>query len=309
MANLLDGLNKLKQQTQPAPQQEELQRVARARTGKARTGVGPKISSIGEQAAIGTTQDAQRQQSVATQQQQLGLQQQRAQQQRGLQQQEQGIARQGRMAQQEMRISGTDIQEQLDQQRESTLARLSARENQQIEQINAKADQQLRRLESTLRTDRENIFKDAKRALAGLSTDRQLSELERIAQTISLNDKAYVAQLNQAAQEERLQDANEFKNKALEVAFGSDIDALKDQLNFDLDILRDKNALARELGRMDVENLRELQQDAWAREDKTAIINGITQAGGAAYDWGTAEYQPDTGSQSNTQSNFDYYFE
>lgn len=276
MATLFDALNNIKNKPQQS-QQSELQRIARARTGKARQAVGPRASNIGEQAAIaGTRPDSFAANLVAGQQaqqasqiergQQLQVQQQRQQLQSGLT----NLQSQGRLARAEQAQ-----QRELGQQRIETTGLLRTNE------LTNRADQALKQLATQRNVTTQELFRSFSRQQQGLATDRDIAQLEQAGFAAALKSKDYVEKLNRIGRENRLQNETQFRAEAAEVAFGEDLARIIKNTEYQDILAEDARETNRRVENMKLDVAVDIARSKNLGSNYSQIIGGATKLGTA----------------------------
>lgn len=287
---LMDTLHKIRNRkptAQPAPMGAELGQQMRERQAGAKQAVGPAASSLGEQrqAAIGKTQQ---------QQQQVGANMQASALQRGAEQQEQALGTQRAQQQQQFteamkNLAGQQQVGALQRQAkgEETASRLESRGRMTTDQIMNNFSNAFDKLSTETGLERDKMFHAFQSSNKELEDRRDAAELEQVAFLHSMQDKAYLDEIQRISRQRQLEDDVAFQQTVLETTFGDDFQRGLREAGFTMDMARDDAAFRKEVAALDLDTARALIRAEAKSQATSNIISGVTtavKAGVKAYD-------------------------
>jgi hypothetical protein len=277
---LLDTLKQRQENPETSaitPQQQQIQKVMAAKTGKAQQGATGLTSNIGEQSAIqaAKTQVGQQVQAGKVSGAQLG-------QAQSQQQQEQKTAQQGLQTQQSMFETGqaaqaTGTRAQLEAQKALSTQKTSAQEQQRLGLIQAQAANQLQQLASEKNIAVNDIFANLERENKDLASRKDAAELEQKAFLLSLQNKAYVNEINQVGSARNLQDAQAYELEAQRVIWGNAYTDLINKLGWQSAMNQKDRDLEKTLADMNIDVALQMNSAAIRSNNEKAQIEGTTQ--------------------------------
>lgn len=260
MASLLDRIKDIGQT--PQPQQAGIQKLLEAKTGKAVTPTGPAATSLAEQAALGATRQAVREQTFSERMQQFEQSRQEkalAQQQK---QQEEALRKQEELKQQQMATETAIRREELTAAREMGITSREAGADRQIKAINNQADQRLRDLASQRNLQLDNIFSQFQFDSAELEDRRDAAQLEQQAFLLSMNDKQYLTELENIGRERQLLTDQGMREEMQRIVMGDNMDAMLDDLNFRRDRAATRRQFSQDLAQIDIDSAMDITRAA-----------------------------------------------
>ena len=214
------------------PQQKGIEKLLKAKGGKAGAVTSPAQSSLGEGAAISQTQQAGREQTFAERLQQTKI----AGAQKGLADQtalgKQKLGQQGEMFQQKLAVDAETRRAEIEnRERESRLARESKRQT-TTAKLNNTAELQLRDLASTRNTTVDNIFAEYESSTAELEDRKDAAKLEELSFNLALQDRKYTRQLEKIGIQRNLSDSLAHDTETQNLVFGHALSSTLTDLGF-----------------------------------------------------------------------------
>jgi len=281
MPNLFDALQSLRNQpgtTSAQPQQDELQRIARARSGKAQVAAGPQASNLGEQRAIAAGNTAQ--QGVALAGNQAAAQIEAGAAQEAAQQnlQRQGLAQQKSQTLADLGQRGTLAAEQMQGEREGAEQKLATRERMTTDQMRANASQTLMKLAAESDATVDNLFRNFKRQSKDLELRQDGAELEQLGFLYALQDKKYLEELDRVGRARQLSNEAAFRREAAEIAFGSELSSAADRILFERWRTQTESELQKELAQIDWKAAMEVMRAETKSEAVKQVGSGVGEA-------------------------------
>lgn len=273
MPTLFDAIQNIRSR-QPAPQQQELQRIARARGGKAQAVAGPQTSVVGEQRALTAGRTAAQQQALAGGLAAQGLAQQRQQ-----TTQQQALAGQAQQQQFQESLAGlaqqaTLGQETLQQRGNLAQQRLASDRQMQLERMSANTESQLMQLASNRGVQVDNMFQQFRQSNQSLEDRRDAAQLEQLGFMYSLSDRKYMNSLSQIGQQRNLENNIAFAEEAVDIELGADLERVVSDLDLKSALMAEERDLERELAKMGADSALEIGRAATRAGAITSMISG-----------------------------------
>lgn len=247
-------------------EQEELQAVSRATTGKAGTvSSGPKMSQEGVAQAEKATQLQARAGRV-----------------------EGAVAQQAQERQREMATQDYESKLQLLNQEEA-LAQQGRHEQMQLtlEERDSRMSNFLHKTAQERGIQLDNIFQQYKHSSLELEDREDAAELEQLAHIMALQDKEYANSLQQLWNQENLQDEVDFNAYITKQAFGDELVMLYDKLGFLKEMEKGKGDFTEHLAKIDLAAAAKIAKISASGEAAAQTISGAAQVGTSA----AARYQ------------------
>lgn len=290
---IADIIKKRKAQNQgPSSAQSIAQRQQRLATGKSMgTQVGPAMSNIAAQTAAQSGQAQQAAQQFQTAQAASGLAQQQQQGDQAFaaaqrqQQRQFGVQEQGLLAEGQIQMQQRDAQDQMASQQ------LKQSEQQAREKLNNQYANGLAELTSERSMVENQVFQGLEFARKTLASDVFNAGVEQLGHMLAMSDRAYLDEITRVGQMHNLRDEIAFKREATELAFGQDLEILRQQ--FDIQALINADARETRLAIQDMSDNTawQLAEQAAQEEAYKNVIQGISAGSKAAAgaDWGGGE--------------------
>ena len=260
MASLMDRLTQGPQQTASpvgADAQAQATAAKKAASGRATSGSRGQ-STIRQGTAQQQVKAAGFQQTLAERIQaaQLGTQAAGIDQQAQLGQEQ--LAAQGQMAQQEMATRGVQAGEALAGQQQLAGINREASEEMKNQQIESQSLLQLQNMSSKYNTNVNDIFAAFDRSTQELEFRKDAAELEQIAFSLAMADKAYLDELSRTGQERRLDDQQKFQEELARIMLGEKTTEFLKQIGFQEEVGEKKRDWNEELAAMGSNNRMDL---------------------------------------------------
>ena len=234
------------------PQQRGIEKLLKAKSGKAGPSRGPKSSMLGEQAAITATTQAGKEQTFAERLQaaQLGGQETAAQDAISLA--EKGLSQEEQMAQDRLRANASETRMGLEAQGEEAKMRREAGEEQSTKAINSKAESALADMASQAGIQKDNLFTQFKFDSAELEDREDASALEQTAFILALQDKKYLDGIKKAGKEQQMELDQKFELETARLILGDNFSAYIMDRNFNIKRDADNRWRQTELAKVDI---------------------------------------------------------
>jgi hypothetical protein len=230
MATLFDKLSQTTNQL-PENNQSRIETLLAAKKGK--TAAAPTgQSNIGEQVQQSQNAGALQQGAMTTAIEGMGQNVQR----QGLenkiqeagqaQQQQFDLARQTATAEQARNLGTLAGQESLQNQE------LDAAKQRKLQGISAQSESSLRNLAAQSQMEVDDIFANFERSDKELAFRRDGAQLEQLGTLLALQDRKYTDELNRIGESRKLYDQKSWNEEKARIIYGSNLDALMNDLNF-----------------------------------------------------------------------------
>lgn len=283
MATLFETLQqRMAQPTTPTaePEQAGVQKLLRAKAGKAGGAAGPAASNLAEQATLATGAQATQQQAVSGAMAGQALAQQAAAQQAGTTQAQRELAARGRMAGAELLTKGTQARENLAGNEERASAVREAQAAQKIAVLNSQALQDLRKRTTDRGISLDNIFSQFKQSNQELEFRKDAAELEQLGFQMAMSDKAYLDELDRIGKERQMESTVGFNEEMNRVVLGENLNATLDDLNFKTAFNAQQRDWEKTLTNMGIDAKLELARAMIDDSNKQAMWNGVGNLAG-----------------------------
>ncbi len=204
-----------------APQQQTIQNVLSAKSGKQTSGTGaPGASNLGEQSAIQQGQAASAQQAVQGAAQGAAIGAAADAQASKTATAKSALDSNATIANDALATAGSVATQQRGAAEAAATDSANFQEGQQTEVINVKADQALRQLAADHDLTVDNIFRDFHKSEQDLAFRKDAAELEQRGFLLAMRDKSYIDELNRIGSERDLSDKLNFKEEMNRVVLG-----------------------------------------------------------------------------------------
>lgn len=216
----------------PKPQQQAIQKLVQAKTGKAGAGAGPAQSAMVEQAATGQAKQQLRAGEMAgrLKAEQLGLQEKELEQK--ITGREKGLEAAQRAGERGLATAATLKREAIEGEEELAGQRLSAQRQNQLFGINNTAEMQMRELATGRNISVDGIFSSFKRDSAALEDRKDAAKLEQLGFVMAMQDREYLDNLEQIATERDLRNQIVYEEEMNNLIWGAQLSSLMDDLDF-----------------------------------------------------------------------------
>lgn len=261
------------------------------KTGKSTAGTsGPKASNLAEGAAndaatLGVNQAASEAGLAAKS---LGVKEQA--QTADVAAQEAALASQARVADTQLAAGAASAREANAQRQTLGIQSLQSREEMEVDRISSAAEQKINALLSEKKVSEDTLFQQFSHDNRELAYRRDAAQLESLAQTLALRDKAYLQTIDAVGREKNLQDEIAFRKESQDLILGEDLSQVISQLGWTEADLQSQRDFATRMATLDINSAAAILDAQLRSKATTQAISGIgtlaTQGVGAAADKG-----------------------
>lgn len=189
--------------------------------------------------------------------------------------QENALASQKRVADTQMAAGAASAREANAQKQNLGIETLLAKEQMDTDRISSAAEQRIATLLSEKKMTEKDLFQQFDHDNRELAYRRDATELEALAQSLALRDKAYVQTIEAIGQERGLRDEIAFKKETQRLMFGEELNQVLSQLQWTEADLEADREFQKRLAAMDI-SAATVILDAQLKSQATAqAISGI----------------------------------
>jgi hypothetical protein len=301
MTTFFTQLQKSLTQQAPAVQseQEQLEKLARARSGKATASTAPKASNVQESVALGAARAGQAQTSLAAGTLGAGIVQQGEAVKTAEKRAMNDLGQEKALTQNQMATQAQVARDAMASSALQSRASLSQNEMMRNQSIQQAADSQLKRMASERGVAVDMLFSEFQAESKQLAYRKDAAELDQIGVLLAMSDKAYLDELSRVGREMELVDNMNYERERTQIVLGNELSALMDELNFKTGY----NATGRDFERMLAEiNGTFAMQIANAvinDNNKRLVVQGVTDGVKAGADIAAKSYTSNSATTTN----------